>query len=258
SKDAEGDKDHKRELTESKSGEVLARQTKEGGQRDPQRTDSPPFPRKIIIRSGEIEFEIESFDSAVAAVTKLVNDIKGGFVATVNSEKLPNGKVRGSVVVRVPPEHLDRLLLDLRKELGKGGELKNLRVGSQDITKQYTDLESRLRAARTMEERLLQIIKTGKGEIKDLLQAEKELGVWRTKIEEIEGELRYYSNLVSLSTLTITLFEKEIRAPFAIVETERVQMGVEVEDVDKALQQAVAAVTEAKGRVTKSELKQLA
>jgi hypothetical protein len=131
-----------------------------------------------------------------------------------------------------------------------------LRIGSQDITKQYTDLESRLKAARTMEERLLQIIKTGKGEIKDLLQAEKELGVWRTKIEEIEGELRYYNNLVSLSTLTISLYERELRAPYAMIETERVQMGVEVEDVDRAQQQALAAVTEAKGRVTKSELKQ--
>jgi hypothetical protein len=56
-----------------------------------------------------------------------------------------------------------------------------------------------------MEDRLLGIIKSGKGEIKDLLQAEKELGVWRTKIEEFEGELRYYANLAALSTLTLTL-----------------------------------------------------
>ena len=121
-------------------------------------------------------------------------------MATVSSDKLPNGKVKGSIAVRVPPEHLDSLVLDLRKELGKAGELKGQRIGSQDITKQYTDLESRLRAARTMETRLLQIIKEGKGEIKQLLEAEKELGVWRTRIEECEGELRYYGNLVSLST----------------------------------------------------------
>jgi hypothetical protein len=222
------------------------------------RSDPPPSPapRKIVIRSGDIEFEVQSFDSAVAAVTRLVNDIKGGFVATVNSEKLPNGKVRGSVAVRVPPEHLDSFVLDLRKELGKQGELKGLRIGSQDITKQYTDLESRLRAARAMEERLLQIIKSGQGQIKDLLAAEKELGVWRTRIEEFEGELRYYQNLVSLSTLTITLYEKEIRSPYAILQTERVQMGLEVEDVEKAHRAALAAVAEAKGRVTKSEMRQ--
>ena len=212
--------------------------------------------RKIVIRSGEVTFEVDSFDAAVATVTRLVAGIKDGFVATVNSEKLANGKVRGTVVVRVPPERLDGLVLDLRKDLGKTGELRSQRIGSQDITKQYTDLESRLRAARAMEERLLQIIKTGKGEIKDLLAAEKELGVWRTRIEEIEGELRYYANQVALSTLSITLVEKEIRAPFEISATEQVRMNIEVEDVEKAQKDALAAVTAAKGRITRSELKQ--
>lgn len=229
----------------------------------PGATLPPPVPspepaRRIVIRSGDMEFEIQSFDGSLAAVTKLVNAIKGGFVATVNSEKLPNGKVKGSVVVRVPPETLDGLVLDLRTELGKGGELKGVRISSQDITKHYTDLESRLRAARTMETRLLQIIKEGKGEIKQLLEAERELGVWRTKIEETEGELRYYANLAALSTLTITLVEKEIRAAAGITENERVQAGVEVEDVDKAYQDLLKAVLDAKGRVTKSEVRQLA
>jgi hypothetical protein len=215
----------------------------------------PAAPRKVI-RTGDIEFEIESFDSALATVTKLVTAIKGAFVATVNSDKLANGKVKGSVVVRVPPESLDTLVLDLRRDLGKGGELKGQRIGSQDITKQYTDLESRLKAARTMEQRLLQIIKEGKGEIKQLLEAEKELGNWRTKIEEFEGEIRYYANQVSLSTLTVTLTEKEIKTAADVVESERVSAGIEVEDVDKTMREALAAVTDAKGRVTKSELKQ--
>ncbi len=224
----------------------------------PPAPEPEPGPRRVVIRSGDIEFEVDSFDAAAATVTKLVAGIKGAFVATVNSDKLPNGKVKGSITVRVPPESLDGLVLDLRKELGKGGELKGLRIGSQDVTKQYTDLESRLRGARTMEQRLLQIIKEGKGEIKQLLEAEKELGVWRTRIEEFEGELRYYSNLAALSTLTITLAEKEIRAAAGITESERVQAGIEVEDVDQAYRQALAAVTAAKGRVTRSELKQLA
>ncbi|MBX3397734.1 MAG: DUF4349 domain-containing protein [Gemmataceae bacterium] len=216
-----------------------------------------PAVRKIIIRSGDIEFEVESFDSAVATVTLLVTKIPNAYVGTVNSEKLANGKVKGSVVVRVPPDNLDGFVLELRKELGKTGELKGQRIGSQDITKMYTDLESRLKAARAMETRLLAIIKDGKGEIKQLLEAEKELGVWRTKIEEYEGELRYYGSLASLSTLTITMAEKEIRQAAGITENERVQAGIETEDVDKTFRDAMAAVLEAKGRVTKSELKQL-
>lgn len=224
---------------------------------NPNPAPAPDPGRRIILRSGDIEFEIESFDAATATVTKLVLGLKGAFVSTVNSDKLPNGKVKGAITVRVPPEHLDLLVLDLRRELGKGGELKSVKLASQDVTKAFTDTESRLKGARTMEQRLLQIIKEGKGEIKQLLEAERELGVWRTKIEEFEGELRYYSNLAALSTLTITLTEKEIRAAAAVTERERVQAGVEVEDVDKAYQQLLAAVTEAKGRIAKSELKQL-
>jgi hypothetical protein len=209
-----------------------------------------------IIRSGEIEFEVDSFDGAVAVIQRLVAAAKGGFIATINSDKLANGKVRGTVVVRVPPGELDTLVLGLRREIVKAGELKGQRIGSQDVTKQYTDLESRLRAARTMEERLLKIIQEGKGVIKDLLQAEKELGTWRTRIEEMEGELRFYANQVALSTLSINLTEKEIRVAAGVVENERVQAGIEVDDVDKAYRAALTAIAEAKGHVTRSELKQ--
>ncbi|HEY7159358.1 MAG TPA: DUF4349 domain-containing protein, partial [Gemmataceae bacterium] len=261
----EGDKEKKESPSkgppgrgdDGKSKEKPTKQNEQGqGDQDKNKTQPQLGARKIIIRTGEIEYEVASFDAAVATIARLVKDIKGGFVATVNSDKLANGKVRGSVVVLVPPENLDALLLDLRTNLGKGGELKNQRIKSDDITKQYTDLESRLKAARAMEERLLQIIKNGKGEIKDLLAVEKELGEWRTRIEEFEGSLRYYANQVALSTLTITLYEKEIQAPFGIVECEQVQMGVEVEDVDAALREALKAVREAKGRITHSELKQ--
>ncbi|MBA4190828.1 MAG: hypothetical protein C0467_22810 [Planctomycetaceae bacterium] len=226
--------------------------------KDPGFDPSPEPTKRVILRSGNIEFEVPSFDAAAATVTKSVTGLKGAFIATINSDKLPNGKVKGSITVRTPPEHLDSLVLELRKELGKDGELKGVRISSQDVTKQYTDLESHLRAYRTMETRLIQIIKEGKGEIKQLLEAERELGTWRTKIEATEGELRYYANLAALSTLTITLTEKELRAAVSLTESERVQAGVEVDDVDKTYQEVLKAVLDAKGRITKSEVKQLA
>ena len=166
--------------------------------------------RKVIY-TAELEFEVESFDASVEIIQQLKSATKGSFLATINKDKLPNGKMRGIVVLRVPPDLLNDLVGKLLKELAKKGELKNQHLFSEDVTKHYSDTESRLRAARSMEERLINIIKDGKGVIKDLLRAEKELGVWRTKIEEFEGELRYYANMVSLSTLTIKLYEKDIR-----------------------------------------------
>ncbi|MGH7178134.1 MAG: DUF4349 domain-containing protein, partial [Tepidisphaeraceae bacterium] len=177
---------------------------------------------------------------------------EGGFVATTNSDKLPNGKVKGTIVVRVAPDRLDALVAKLRAL----GDLKSQNLAAQDITKQYTDLESQFRAAKAMEDRLLDMIKNGNGAIKELLAAEKELGVWREKIEKVQGEINYYNNLVSLSTLSVTMFEKDISTSASLCETEMVDMGVESDDVEKARAEAIKAIDEAKGRIIESTLKQ--
>ena len=145
-----------------------------------------------IIRNGTVEFEVRSFDDTYQTVSSVVGE-EGGFVASTSSEKLANGKVRGTIVVRVAPDRLDRFLLKLRAL----GELKSQQIGSADVTKQYTDIESELRGLRTMETRLIDLIKTGKGEVKDLVEAEKQLGEYRVRIEKLEGEIRYYNNLVA-------------------------------------------------------------
>src|SRR6185437_15736240 len=108
-----------------------------------------PTTRKVI-RNGQMEFEVERFDAAFAQVSKLTTEA-GGYVGTTDSEKLPNGKVKGTVTVRVPPERLDTLVLQLRGI----GDLKSQKLDANDVTKQYTDLESELRADKAMEERLL-------------------------------------------------------------------------------------------------------
>ncbi|HEV3026523.1 MAG TPA: zf-HC2 domain-containing protein, partial [Planctomycetota bacterium] len=49
----------------------------------PPQDEAPRMPRKII-RSGEMEFEIDSFDNSVATLTKIAIE-EQGFIATVNS-----------------------------------------------------------------------------------------------------------------------------------------------------------------------------
>ena len=203
-----------------------------------------------------MEFEVDSFDNAAKAIDALIKPLKGAFELKRDSTKQANGKTRGHLVVRMPPQFLNDFVLDLRRELAKVGELKLQQIGSQDVTKVFTDTESELKAARAVEKRLLAIIENGKGDVKDLVAAEKELGAWRTKIEKMEGEIRYYANQVALSTLTITLVEKEITAAAALVVNETVKMRVEVDRVSKARETAEKAVEEFKGRIVKSDEKQ--
>lgn len=242
-------KDASKEERPTKLDGLKSKETVAGGQ-------EPEDMNRKIIRIGEMDFEVDSYEVAVLNITRLIVQIKGAFVSDTKSAQLASGKLHGYVIVRMPPQFLDQFLLDVRRELGKIGELKAQRINSQDVTKQYTDIESALKAARTMEERILSIIKTGKGEIKDLITAENALGEWRTKIEKLEGEMRYYSNQVSLSTMTISLSERALQTPFALVATENVSMRIEAEDVKKAHQTAEKAAIDAKGRVLRSEVKQ--
>lgn len=225
----------------------------------PAATDPAPKPpppqiqnaaERKIIRNGSMTFEVDGFDSAAIQIAKIAAE-EGGFIATTDSEKLPNGKVKGTIIVRVPPDRLDTLVLKLRGM----GDLRSQKITAQDVTKQYTDIDSQLKAGRAMEARFIEIIKTGKGEIKDLIEAEKQLGVWREKIEMLEGEIRYLNNLVSFSTLAVTLMERDIKTPTAAFEQEEVQMGIETEDVEKARAEALQAIDQAKGRVFASDLR---
>jgi hypothetical protein len=203
-----------------------------------------------IIRNGTVEFEVRSFDDTYQTVSSVVGE-EGGFVASTSSEKLANGKVRGTIVVRVAPDRLDRFLLKLRAL----GELKSQQIGSADVTKQYTDIESELRGLRTMETRLIDLIKTGKGEVKDLVEAEKQLGEYRVRIEKLEGEIRYYNNLVAMATLTITAYEKDIQKPTAAAEQEAVNLSLQTEEVEAKYAAARTILTEAGGRIVEAQLK---
>src|SRR5258707_13616252 len=108
--------------------------------------------------------------------------------------------MRGTVVVRMPPEELDKFVAAMRGILGKVGEMKNQRIGSQDVTKHYTDMESELRGLRVSEERLISMLKETKATLKDLLAVETQLAMTRTSTEKFEGDLRYYAKLAAMTT----------------------------------------------------------
>jgi hypothetical protein len=222
-----------------------------GASAEGNQTAQPESGRKII-RHGEMSFEVDSFDSAFVQISKIAAE-EGGFVSDTDSNKLDNGKMSGTVTVRVPPEHLDTLILKLRAL----GDLKGQKITSDDITREYTDLQSELRAAQAMEDRLLEIIKTSKGTVRELLAAEDQVGVWREKVEQVTGQINYDNNLVSLSTLQVTLTERDIRQAALASEQEMVDMGIETADVEKARDQAMAALDGVKARIIQAELKKL-
>src|ERR1044071_3114257 len=154
--------------------------------------------QRKLIRNANVELEIISFDEAVQKITAFAKEERG-YLATSNSEKQANGKLRGEVVVKVLPDNLDRFLQKIRGL----GELKNQNLGTEDITKAYFDTDARLKNARVMEQRLIDMLKKKSEDINDLLQVEKELARVREQIEQMQGELKFWDWQVQFGTGTI-------------------------------------------------------
>ena len=201
-----------------------------------------------LIRNATVELEIVNFDDALQKITGFANEERG-YIATTSSEKQANGKLRGQVVVKVLPENLDRFLQKLRGL----GELKNQTLGTEDVTKAYFDTDSRLKNARVMEQRLVEILKRKSEDINDLLQVEKELSRVREQIEQMQGELKFWDSQVQFATVTISLAEKDMEEPAAFLLKERAQLALYSPDVEKIYNE-IKALASAKTQITNAQL----
>jgi hypothetical protein len=187
-----------------------------------------PGDERKLVRNASLDLEVRSFDEALRNITAFAKDA-GGYVATNSSQKQENGKLRGDIVVRVLPEHLDDFLGRLRAL----GELKNQTLVTQDVNKQYLDIDARLRNAHVLEQRLVDMLEKNSGKVSDLLEVEKELGRVREQIEQMEGEIKFMDTQVQFATVTIRLAEKDMDAPAAFLIKERVQLALFVAEVEK-------------------------
>ncbi|HEV3148728.1 MAG TPA: DUF4349 domain-containing protein [Chthoniobacterales bacterium] len=201
-----------------------------------------------LVRNAQVEIEIANFDEAVQKITAFANEERG-YVATTSSEKQANGKLKGEIVVKVLPENLDRFLQKIRGL----GELKNQTLGTEDVTKAYFDTDARLKNARVMEQRLIDMLKTKTGKVSDLLQVEKELGRVREGIEKMQGELKYWDSQVQFATVTISLAEKDLEEPAAFLVKERAQLALYAPDVEKVYND-IKGLASQKVQITNAQL----
>ena len=222
--------------------------TAEEAEPKPGETPAPEVANRKLIRNATVELEIVSFDDAVQKITAFAKEERG-YVATTNSQKQANGKLHGQVVVKILPENLDRFLQKIRGL----GELKNQTLGTEDVTKAYLDTDARLKNARVMEQRLIDMLKTKTGKVSDLLQVEKELSRVREEIEKMQGELKYWDSQVQFATVTISLAEKDMEEPAAFLIKERSQLALYAPDVEK-IYNDIKALASPKVQITNAQL----
>ena len=162
---------------------------------------APQIQRKLI-RTGRLAIEVASYERAAAAAGR-VAVASGGYLAESQAQRGERDSRRGSLTLRVPAQHFDAAFGELKKL----GTVDSESVSTQDITKAYTDLETRLRVKREAQARLQDILRARTAKLSDILEAERELARVTEEIEMLEGERRFYDQQVALSTITVELYE---------------------------------------------------
>ncbi len=154
-----------------------------------------------VIQTGRMELEVLDYTEANDEITTLVQGA-GGFIESSSSRKNNEGRVYGSLTIRVPQAKFDQLLVDL----SKSGKIISNDISGKDVTEQYIDLEARLKNAKTQEERMLAIL-TKAEKLEDLLRVESELARIRGEVESLQGKFNYLKHSVDLASLTLSIRE---------------------------------------------------
>ena len=159
-------------------------------------------PANMVIRTGQTSVEVDSLERAVAQVRLLAGRV-GGYVANTTMQT-GRGQLRSATLeVKIPADRFD----DGLGGLSALGKLESVNVNAEDVGEEFTDVTARMGNARRLEARLIELLATRTGKLKDVLDVERELARVREEIDRYEGRLRYLRAHAVLSTLTIYVHE---------------------------------------------------
>lgn len=152
-----------------------------------------------LIKTANIQLEIKDTKN----IGEKLNDILKEFHSYISDsrewEDIDKDKYF-QFSIRVPQENFDNLISKI-KDLG---EIKSINISSEDISKEYYDIQARLNSFKKQEERYLDLLNKAIN-VEEILKVEVELNRIRTSIEQLEGQIRFYDNRVSLATIHLNI-----------------------------------------------------
>jgi hypothetical protein len=163
-------------------------------------TTAPSLDRLVIT---DVKLSLSVDDAVdVAHRAERIADQYGGFAA--GSTIRDSGDHReANLMLRVPAGNLSMALADLR---GLARKVTDESRSSQDVTEEYTDVESNLRNLHATETQLLTIMDRANS-VNEVLAVQRELTGIRGQIDRLEGRRRVLENRTSLASISLQLAE---------------------------------------------------
>lgn len=156
--------------------------------------------QRKVIKNGSISILVKKAEETAESIKSIAKDLEG-FVSESRVYEVSSGVKSGRVTIRIPADRFDEAIEKV-KELAV--KVENESVSASDVTEQFIDLEARLKNLRAEEEQYLEIMKRA-WTVEDTLKVSQRLSAVRGQIEQIEGQLKYLSRQVDMSTISVSL-----------------------------------------------------
>lgn len=170
----------------------------------------------MVIKNASLSMAVDDPLKSMDNISHMAENM-GGFVVTADmyQQSLDNGaKVpQVSMTIRVPAAKLDEALTTIKKETNQPIISEN--ESSQDITAEYTDLNSRLTNLQAAEKQLKEIMASAT-KTEDVLSVYSQLVSVREQIELIRGQMKYYEQSAALSSISVQLIANAAVQPITI------------------------------------------
>ena len=160
------------------------------------------FADRRLVRKGTLSIEVAGYARAAEKAVAIA-EAHGGYLSGAKATREAGDRQRGTLTLSVEARSFDVAFRKL-KDLGR---VESATVETEDVTRAYADLETRLSVKRDAQARLLEILRTRTGKLSDLVEAERELSRLVEEAERLEGERRYLAKQVELAAITVELFE---------------------------------------------------
>jgi hypothetical protein len=164
-----------------------------------------PVPRSVI-RTAELQVRVGDVRKSAATAEQIVHDA-GGELSDEQLE-LQSSHPTASLVLRVPPARLGPTLTNL-SDLGKE---QSRRLGTDDVTDQVVDLNSRLLTQGTSVTRVRALLDRASS-LTDIVRIEAELSRREADLESLQARVRALSGQVAMSEITLQLTTTETAKP---------------------------------------------
>ncbi len=134
---------------------------------------------------------------------------KACLVTNSNVYGLGTDYARGSLNLKAAPDWTTNFLDTLSKEIeSKGASVKQASKSSVDLTAQIIDTDARLKAQKTLRDRLQKLLETRDGKLEELLGVERELSRVQGEIDSHEATLANLRQRVAMSDINISYTAK--------------------------------------------------